>query len=62
MEDRIIKKIDYKVEEESIKDKGFDETYQNHLDNQKNMKAFSNLSQLLLQIKLLRAYKCGMTL
>lgn len=35
MEDRIIKKIDYKVEEESIKDKGFDETYQNHLDNQK---------------------------
>jgi type III restriction enzyme len=35
MEDGIIKKIDYKVEEESTKDKGFDETYQNHLDNQK---------------------------
>jgi type III restriction enzyme len=35
MEGRIIKKIDYKVEEESIKDKGFDETYQNHLDNQR---------------------------
>jgi type III restriction enzyme len=34
MEDGIIKKIDYKIEEESIKDKGFDETYQNHLDNQ----------------------------
>ncbi|MDO9464028.1 MAG: DEAD/DEAH box helicase family protein [bacterium] len=34
MEDGIIKKIDYKVEEESTKDKGFDETYQNHLENQ----------------------------
>ncbi|MCJ7612242.1 MAG: DEAD/DEAH box helicase family protein [Candidatus Aminicenantes bacterium] len=34
MEDEIIKKIDYKVEEESTKDKGFDETYQNHLENQ----------------------------
>ncbi len=34
MEDGIVKKIDYKVEEESTKDKGFDETYQNHLDNQ----------------------------
>ncbi len=33
MEDGIVKKIDYKVEEESTKDKGFDETYQNHLDN-----------------------------
>jgi type III restriction enzyme len=30
MEDDIIKKIDYKVEEESDKEKGFDETYQNH--------------------------------
>jgi type III restriction enzyme len=36
MEDGIVKKIDYKVEEESTKDKGFDETYQNHLDNQRN--------------------------
>ena len=35
MEDGIVKKIDYKVEEESTKDKGFDETYQNHLENQK---------------------------
>lgn len=35
MEDGIIKKIDYKVEEESTKDKGFDETYQNHLEVQK---------------------------
>lgn len=35
MDDGIIKKIDYKVEEESTKDKGFDETYQNHLDIQK---------------------------
>jgi len=35
MEDGIVKKIDYKVEEESTKDKGFDETYQNHLDNQR---------------------------
>jgi len=35
MEDGIIKTIDYKVEEESTKDKGFDETYQNHLDNWK---------------------------
>ncbi len=34
MEDGIIKKIDYKVEEESDKEKGFDETYQNHLDMQ----------------------------
>lgn len=34
MEDEIIKKIDYKVEEESTKEKGFDETYQNHLENQ----------------------------
>jgi len=34
MEDDIVKKIDYKVEEESTKEKGFDETYQNHLDNQ----------------------------
>lgn len=34
MEDGIIKKIDYKVEEESTKEKGFDETYQNHLENQ----------------------------
>jgi len=34
MDDSIVKKIDYKVEEESVKDKGFDETYQNHLDNQ----------------------------
>lgn len=34
MEDGIVKKINYKVEEESTKDKGFDETYQNHLDNQ----------------------------
>jgi len=33
MDDGIVKKIDYKVEEESTKDKGFDETYQNHLDN-----------------------------
>jgi len=36
MEDGIVKKIDYKVEEESTKDKGFDETYQNHLKNQLN--------------------------
>lgn len=35
MDDGIVKKIDYKVEEESTKDKGFDETYQNHLDNQR---------------------------
>lgn len=35
MEDGIVKKIDYKVEEESQKDKGFDETYQNHLENSK---------------------------
>ena len=35
MEDGIVKKIDYKVEEESTKEKGFDETYQNHLENQK---------------------------
>lgn len=34
MEDGIVKKIDYKVEEESTKDKSFDETYQNHLENQ----------------------------
>lgn len=34
MEDGIVKKIDYKVEEESTKEKGFDETYQNHLENQ----------------------------
>jgi len=34
MDDGIIKKIDYKVEEESTRDKGFDETYNNHLDNQ----------------------------
>ena len=34
MEDNIVKRIDYKVEEESTKDKGFDETYQNHLENQ----------------------------
>jgi len=34
MDDGIVKKIDYKVEEESTKDKGFDETYQNHLNNQ----------------------------
>ncbi|MFP4462159.1 MAG: DEAD/DEAH box helicase [Thermotogota bacterium] len=34
IEDGIVKKIDYKIEEESTKDKGFDETYQNHLDNQ----------------------------
>ena len=34
MGEGIIKKIDYKIEEESTKDKGFDETYQNHLDNQ----------------------------
>ncbi len=34
MEDEIIKKIDYKVEEESTREKGFDETYQNHLENQ----------------------------
>lgn len=34
MEDGIIKKIDYKVEEESHKDKGFDETYANHVDMQ----------------------------
>ncbi|MBD3288203.1 hypothetical protein GF337_05310 [candidate division KSB1 bacterium] len=34
MEDGIIKKIDYKVEEESHKDKGFDETYANHADMQ----------------------------
>ncbi len=33
MEDGIVKKVDYKVEEESTKDKGFDETYQNHLEN-----------------------------
>lgn len=31
MEDEIIKKIDYKVEEESKKEKGFSETYANHL-------------------------------
>lgn len=36
MEDGIVKKIDYKVEEESTKDKGFDETYQNHIKNQLN--------------------------
>lgn len=35
IEDGIIKTIDYKVEEESTKEKGFDETYQNHLDNWK---------------------------
>ncbi|GAB6283255.1 MAG: DEAD/DEAH box helicase family protein [Ignavibacterium sp.] len=35
MEDGIIKKIDYKVEEESQKEKGFSETYANHIENQK---------------------------
>ena len=35
MEDGIVKKIDYKVEEESTRDKGFDETYKNHIENQK---------------------------
>ena len=40
MEDGIVKKIDYKVEEESTKEKGFDETYQNHLENQKNTLAY----------------------
>lgn len=35
MEDGIIKKIDYKVEE-ADSDKGFDETYHNHVENQKN--------------------------
>jgi len=35
MEDGIVKRIDYKVEEESTKEKGFDETYQNHIQNQK---------------------------
>jgi type III restriction enzyme len=34
MDDSIIKKIDYKIEEESKKEKGFDETYQNHSYNQ----------------------------
>lgn len=34
MEDGIIKKINYKVEEESQKEKGFSETYANHIDNQ----------------------------
>lgn len=34
MDDGIVKKIDYKLEEESIKDKGFDETYHNHVVNQ----------------------------
>ena len=33
MEDNIVKKIDYKIEEESTKDKGFDETYANHRAN-----------------------------
>lgn len=31
MEIGVIKKIDYKVEEESTREKGFDETYQNHI-------------------------------
>jgi type III restriction enzyme len=35
MEDGIIKKIDYKIEE-ADSDKGFDETYHNHAENQKN--------------------------
>ena len=34
MDDGIIKKIDYKKEEEYQKDKGFSETYANHLKNQ----------------------------
>ena len=34
IENGIIKRIDYKIEEESTSDKGFDETYQNHLENQ----------------------------
>lgn len=34
MEDDVIKKIDYKVEEESQKEKGFSETYANHQDIQ----------------------------
>jgi len=34
MEDGIIKKIDYKIEE-ADSDKGFDETYHNHAENQK---------------------------
>ncbi|GAB4299720.1 MAG: DEAD/DEAH box helicase family protein [Ignavibacteriaceae bacterium] len=35
MEEGIIKKIDYKIEEESQKEKGFSETYANHIANQK---------------------------
>ena len=34
MEDGIVKKIDYKVEQESTKEKGFDETYHNHIELQ----------------------------
>lgn len=34
MDDGIVKKIDYKKEEEYTKDKGFSETYANHLKNQ----------------------------
>ncbi len=52
MEDRIIKKIDYKVEEESIKDKGFDETYQNHLDNQKKYEGVLNPITIIVTDKI----------
>ncbi len=34
MDDGVVKKIDYKKEEEYTKDKGFSETYTNHLKNQ----------------------------
>ena len=35
MDDGVVKKIDYKKEEEYTKEKGFSETYANHLKNQK---------------------------
>lgn len=57
MEDGIVKKIDYKVEEESTRDKGFDETYQNHLDNQQKYIGKLNPITIIITDKIVTCVK-----
>lgn len=54
MEDGIIKKIDYKVQEESSTDKGFDETYHNHIENQEKYSGILKPITIIVTDKIVR--------
>lgn len=57
MDDGIVKKIDYKREEEYTKEKGFHETYANHLLNQKKYANFLKPITIIVTDKIVTCVK-----